>query len=154
MQAHRVGSFLSRVRVFSCHKDVFFSNWFLSCQFFFALQLHWGPWNSVCCMTRRTMHCTAPLTKPRWVMTMIIVMTFIFTLSMTCLVHYTLMLQWKRHLIGNWLYKHLSQPHHKARRTIQINWQLLKMFFRFNKMNIFCSSFSCQPTHTGKKAVE
>lgn len=31
-----------------------------------SLQLHWGHWTSVCSMTRRTMHCTAPSTKPRW----------------------------------------------------------------------------------------
>lgn len=30
-----------------------------------APQPLWGPWTSVCCTTRRTMLCTAPLTKPR-----------------------------------------------------------------------------------------
>ena len=47
---------------------------------FLSLQLHWGPWNSVCSMTRRTMHFTAPLTKPRWAATMTIIMTLICSL--------------------------------------------------------------------------
>lgn len=39
---------------------------FLSLLLIFRSQPLWGPWTSVCCMTRRTMLCTAPLTKPRW----------------------------------------------------------------------------------------
>lgn len=44
----------------------------------------WGPWTSVCCMTRRTMLCTAPLTKPRWAAAAAVVtpaLTLVFQLS-------------------------------------------------------------------------